>query len=290
MNEIVEFATALGYDVKISPFHQYRNLRVTQNSVGWEWIHATKFMVALFLLVFVYVTIQVSGRPNFQWYTLLCRHSSKMFAWTSVYGFAFSLFPGTMIRLIHLFRDSAPSPILIWGCNIRKHIGVISLYFLFLHLCMMVLIFGGEYYGHFLREGHMEWNDEASMLTAVLSTSLFIITGIASLPSVGHAMNKAQFMLVFGPVVWLALALGLMHIMFLGVPSWTETPRSPYSWARGMPPSTLMASVFPLLVLFIKVSQVGLTKVLTIKKVIIAHQHTSVHSSGDVVLSNEEKV
>ena len=70
---------------------------------------------------------------------------------------------------------------------------------------MMVLLFGSEYFGFLLREGHMEWNDEASMLCAVLSTSLFTINGIASLPSVGQAMNKAQFSFVFGPVVWSAL-------------------------------------------------------------------------------------
>jgi hypothetical protein len=49
-------------------------------------------------------------------------------------------------------------------------------------------------------------------LTAVLSTSLFIITGIASLPSVGHSMNKAQFMFVYGQIVWAALGLGVLHV------------------------------------------------------------------------------
>jgi len=77
----------------------------------------------------------------------------------------------------------------------------------------MLLLFGGEYFGFMMRKGAMDWTGEASMLTAVLSTSLFIITGIASLPSVGQAMNKAQFMIVFGPVVWLALSFGLAHVM-----------------------------------------------------------------------------
>ena len=135
----------------------------------------------------------------------------------------------------------------------------------------------------------MKWNDEASMLTAVLSTSLFIITGIASLPSVGHAMNKAQFWFVFSPVVWSALALGLMHIMFLGVPSWTE--KSPYSWTRDMPPVTLLSSVFPLLVMFLKVVQVLLSWVLTIKKKIFTHKNApSVNMLGDKVVSAEDKV
>jgi hypothetical protein len=202
----LDFAKFLGFSAKEVPFDQYSKMRGYQDTIGWEWKHASALMVALFLLIFTYVTIQVSGRPNFQWYTLLGRHSSKMFAWTATWGFSLSLLPGTTIRLIKIFKPSfVPSRHLIWGCNIRKHVGLLSLYFLSLHACMMLLLFGGEYFGFLLREGHMEWNDEAAMLCAVLSTSLFSINGIASLPSVSHAMNKAQFGLVFGPVVYSAL-------------------------------------------------------------------------------------
>ena len=154
---------------------------------------------------------------------------------------------------------------------------------------MMLLIFGGEYFGFLMDDGHMEWNDEASMLAAVLSVSLFIITGIASLPSVGNEMNKAQFMLVFGPVVWAALALGLLHVMFLGVPSWTATPRSRYSWARRMPPITLMASVLPLLVMFIKTVQVCHASVLRFKNWVASrHQVSSIHASDHLFVIEEE--
>ena len=281
VKEIVALAEFLGYSPSITPFDQYESLKSSQDSIGVEWKHATWVMLLLFSLVFTYVTVQVSGRPFFQWYTLLARHSSKMFAWTAVYGFALSLLPGTIIRLLRQLahRDMTPKS-LIWGCTIRKQIGVISLYFLSLHVCMMLLIFGGEYFGFLIDEGHMEWNDEASMLAAVLSTSLFYITGIASLPSVGREMNKAQFELVFGPVVWSALTLGVMHVMFLGVPSWVSSPRSPYSWARSMPPTTLMASVVPLFVMFIKFVQSCHASVLKIKKWATSrHQFSSIHAS-----------
>ena len=281
VKEIVAIAKFLGYHPSIVPFDQYESLKTSQDNIGWEWVHATWVMLVLFAISFTYVTVQVSGRPNFQWYTLLARHSSKMFAWTAVWGFALSLLPGTIIRLLKQFtyRDKTPR-FLIWGCTIRKQIGLISLYFVSLHACMMLLLFGGEYFGFLVGEGHMEWNDEASMLAAVLSTSLFYITGIASLPSVGHEMNKAQFGLVFGPVVWSALTLGVMHILFLGIPSWVASPRSAYSWARGMPPITLLASVLPLLVMLIKVFQIWHASVLKIKNwAVNRHQVSSIHAS-----------
>lgn len=290
VKEIVALARFLGYSPTVVPIDQYESLQSSQDNIGWEWIHATTVMILLFAIAFTYVTVQVSGRPNFQWYTLLARHSSKMFAWTAVWGFALSLLPGTIIRLLRqlTYMDTTPR-FLIWGCNIRKHVGLLSLYFVLLHACMMLLIFGGEYFGFLIDDGYMAWNDEASMLTAVLSTSLFIITGIASLPSVGHEMNKAQFMLVFGPVVWSALALGLMHVMFLGVPSWTETPRSRYSWARGMPPVTLMASVLPLLVMFIKTVQVCHASTIKVKNYVVSrrHQVSSIHASDHLFVIDE---
>ncbi len=291
VKKIVALAKCLGYSPTFVPIDQYKYLQSCQDTVGWEWIHAITVMMSLFAIAFTYVTVQVSGRPNFQWYTLLARHSSKMFAWTSVWGFALSLLPGTIIRLLKQMTSIVTPPrFLIWGCSIRKQVGLLSLYFVLLHACMMLLIFGGEYFGFLMDEGAMEWNDEASMLTAVLSTSLFIITGIASLPSVGHEMNKAQFMLVFGPVVWSALALGVMHVMFLGVPSWTANPRSRYSWARGMPPVTLMASVLPLLVMFIKAIQVCHASMLRMKNWLTSRRHhvSSIHASDHLFVIDDE--
>jgi len=290
VKKIAALAKYLGYSPTVVPIDQYKCLQSCQDNIGWEWMHATTAIMLLFAIAFTYVTVQVSGRPHFQWYTLLARHSSKMFAWTAIWGFSLSLLPGTCIRLLKqvTYMDTTPR-FLIWGCSIRKQVGLLSLYFVLLHACMMLLIFGGEYFGFLIDDGYMEWNTEASMLTAVLSTSLFTITGIASLPSVAHEMNKAQFMLVFGPVVWSALALGVMHVMFLGVPSWTDTPRSRYSWARGMPPVTLMASVLPLLVMFIKAVQVCHASMLRAKNWVTSrHQVSSIHASDHLFVIDDE--
>ena len=219
VQKVSQLAEALGFSVKTVPIDQFEKVRVSQETIGWEWIHATVSMIVLFALVTVYVIVQAHNRPHFEWYTLLGRHSSKVFAWTATYGLALSLLPGTLARMIHQIQGTtAPIPrVLLWGCIIRKQIGLLSLYFLFLHACMMMILFGNEYFGYLMQDGSMNWEGEASMLFAAISTSLFGIVGIVSLPSVGHAMNKAQFGLVFGPVVWGALATGLLHIMFLGV-------------------------------------------------------------------------
>lgn len=269
INQVAEVAEAMGFLPKVTPVDQFQaTIRASQEdeTIGAEWIHAAAVMVGIFLFAMTYVIIQADGRPRggIEWRELPTRYASKMFAWTATYGFALSLLPGTLARLLKQLRGkNARIPrVIVWGCSIRKQIGLMALYFVYLHACLMLLIFGDNYFGFMLSRNNpdddkMDANGEASMLLATLSTSFFTITGIASLPSVQANMNKAQFGCVFGPVVWLGLATGLGHIMVLGVPSWDEhdEPMS-YPWARRMPPVTLMASLVPLAVLFVKLVQV----------------------------------
>lgn len=181
-----------------------------------------------------------------------------MSAWTATWLFALSLLPGTLAKIIK--RMNGPQKdlngLLLWSLSIRKHVGLLGLYFLFIHACLMLLLYNSSYYGHIFRrrgETMESWRYEWTMFMAVVSTSFFIIVGIASLPSVGLAMNKAHWDAIFGRLIWFALMTGLLHIIFLGSDNWDEDQdSSPYAWARGMPPVTLMATLIPLLVLFIK--------------------------------------
>lgn len=79
VKEIVSLAKALGYAPNEVPIDQYERLRHSQDTIGWEWVHATAFMIVIFLIAFTYYTVQLTGRPNFEWYTILTR-SSIMFA------------------------------------------------------------------------------------------------------------------------------------------------------------------------------------------------------------------
>ena len=88
----------------------------------------------------------------------------------------------------------------------------------------------------------------ATFLFEILGFSFYAIVGIASLPSVGSAMTKAQWDLVMGPLVWAALAFGTTHVMIMGVEGWNDQEK----WPGNMPPITLLSSVVPLFVMFLK--------------------------------------
>ena len=181
-----------------------------------------------------------------------------MTAWTAIWLLALSLLPGTLTKLVKRIYGPQKNvnAVLLWGIGIRKNLGLLGLYFLFIHVCMMLLLYNSSYYNHiFGRRGKTmdSWRYEWTMFMAVISTSFFIIVGISSLPGVALKMNKAQWQAIFGILVWWALVTGLLHVIFLGGDDWDEDESSsPYAWARGMPPVTLMASLIPLLVLFFK--------------------------------------
>jgi predicted dinucleotide-binding enzyme len=261
VEHVAKFAEQLGLSPRIVPVERFDKLRGSQETIGVEWVHSIVLMTTLFCLTFLYVILAMWQRPRgFEWYQIPTRICSKAFAWTATYGFALSLLPGVLARLRRQLGGptSKISRILLWGLGIRKQVGILALYFVYLHACLMLLIFGNEYFGFLLNDPHgkMRWTGEASMLFGIISFSFFSIVGIASLPSVGAVMNKAQALLVFGPLVWLGLMTALAHIMILGVESWSEKDENLMAWPGDMPPVTVMAALVPLLVLFLKLLQV----------------------------------
>jgi hypothetical protein len=153
-----------------------------------------------------------------------------------------------------------------------------------LHACLVLLIFGQVYFGWLInayRSHGMRWMGEASMLFGVISFSLYIIMGIASLPSVAQSLTKAQAKCVFCFVAWFALCSGLAHVMILGVESWDTEDKSPYTWAGNMPPITLMASLIPLLVLFLEFVLIITSLTLNLRKKIRRGGSASVRPAAE---------
>ena len=122
---------------------------------------------------------------------------------------------------------------------------------------MSCLMFGPNYYGRFFVDpkdplSRMTANGETSFMFGSIAAALYIILGICSLPSVAEQMTNAQWQLVYGPVAWSALAMGTAHVIAQGAGvTWDKKDR----WAWGLPPITLMSTVFPMAVCGLKVFQ-----------------------------------
>merc|ERR1711982_155265 len=92
---------------------------------------------------------------------------------------------------------------------------------------------------------------ESSFLFAILGTGLYVIMGLCSMPSIGAGMTNKQWKLVYGPIAWIALAFGTIHVLIMGVKGWPTT----HKWPGGLPPITMTSVLVPLFVMALKLLQ-----------------------------------
>ena len=124
-----------------------------------------------------------------------------------------------------------------------------------------LLIFNPAYYSKFFASpkdvpSKLNAVGESSFFFAVLGSGLYAIMGICSMPSVGSQMTSKQWQVVYGPIAWIALAFGTIHVMIMGVKGWDDQEK----WPGGLPPITMTSVLIPLLVMWLKLVQVLLTR------------------------------
>jgi hypothetical protein len=186
---------------------------------------------------------------------------NKGIAWTSLTGFAMTQIPGVWAHISILYYGDSlrtKNKYLLRFLAMRKHLGLVSLWFLGLHIFMSCLIFGPNYYGAYFIDpkdpmSKMSLNGELAFMCGCFGASLYVILGICSVPSVAEQMTNRQWLFVYGPVAWLALFFGTFHVIPQGVGvTWNKKSK----WPAGLPPITVMSTVLPMLVMSIKIVQV----------------------------------
>jgi len=181
---------------------------------------------------------------------------NRAFGSTALTGFAFTQIPGIFANGLRTFggRSARFPKWLQWSLAIRKHMGLASFFTLAAHAILSCLLLSPVYHARFFDpiSNRLLLYPELSFLFATLGFGSYTVCAIASLPSVGAAMNYKQWDFVFGKFIWLALALGTLHPVLLGVKGWKLQSSRPL----GMPSPSLMSSVIPLTVMAAKLLQV----------------------------------
>ena len=121
--------------------------------------------------------------------------------WSALTGFALTQIPGVIARLLKVIQRKnlgVISPTLKWALGLRKQLGLVSLWFLALHILMSMLLMNPAYYGQFFVDpsapmSKMNAIGESSMLFASIGTMFYAILGLGSLPAAGASMNNKQW-------------------------------------------------------------------------------------------------
>lgn len=260
--------TSLGFDIKVVPIEQYAAIAKQQSSLGNEWMLATWTIMGVFVVTMAYNIIRHPIKKGYPWRQFPLFVMNKTICWTALWGFAIAQIPGMLARMSNAYyRDTLldKSPWLRAFLSMRKHLGLLSLWFLTVHLTMSMLMFSIAYYDRFFEDkddpkSRMTANGECSFMFGAFSASLYLVLGICSLPSVAEHMTKAQWDFVYGPIAWVALAFGTIHVICQGLNvTWHKAP-----WVNAgyMPPITLVSTVFPFAVICFKFFQMAFVRIL----------------------------
>lgn len=265
VNEVKKLAeSSMGFTVKVVPFSQFHAISRTQNELGKTWIHAAIVMMLIFAFAQIFSIVRdhivVFYGATLPWQYLPCYTTNHSMAWTCIWGFALSQLPGIIARFYIMFGRYHLPELLLWGLNMRKELGVISLFFLLCHAIMSLTIWNaGYFYWAYDDPSNVMakylWHVETSMFFGIVGFGLYVVLGICSLPGVAAAMNSRQWQFVYGVVAWTALIFGLCHNLFIGknIMQWT------HYWPENIPHQTVMSCTIPIGVIGLKVIQVFLS-------------------------------
>jgi hypothetical protein len=185
---------SFGLEVKIVACERYREIANYQNTIGDEWwIHAPRIMVMVFALCELYAMLRFNVYKGYNWFHLLLQVTNKGISWAAVAVFALAQLPSVIARISNIVRRrSIPchSRILKWALGIRKHLGLISLWFLGVHNCISLLLFNPSYYSEFFvvptaNSSELNVIGETSFFFEIIGTMFYAFLGVCSLPSVG---------------------------------------------------------------------------------------------------------
>ena len=252
----------LGFDIiKIVPYNRktYKSMSANQNAIGKDYLYSIYITLFIFALTWIYAIMRYNVHKGYEWFHLPIQVTNKAVCWTALYNFALCQVPGIIGRFYNMYvgKMHMKPNWLITGFHIRKPLGIISLWLLGIHILMSMLLFNPKYYGKFFIDpeassSKLNRMGEASFFFAIFGSGLYAIMGVCSLPSVGNNLTRKAWEFVYGPIAWFALCFGTAHVLIMGVKGWVVKKNV---WPGDMPPITMISVLLPMLVLFMKLVQ-----------------------------------
>jgi predicted dinucleotide-binding enzyme/DMSO/TMAO reductase YedYZ heme-binding membrane subunit len=222
----------------------------------WKGALWASLLTFIFFLAWVVFRYNVYSAEEFPWHHLTNQVTNKAFAALSLSLLAYTYLPGCIAETINQvsFFTSTKNALpgwLIKFLNARKQLGLLALYWGVLHTFQSYLILTPGVFPKFydpVTAGtpHPRFTGigEAGMFLGVIGVFLMMTQAVTSLPSVQVAMSWAEFHFIQSYLGWAALYTSTAHVVLPAYKSWM----TPNKWPGGMPGTTLMSTLIPMLV------------------------------------------
>ncbi|ORX92803.1 hypothetical protein K493DRAFT_338618 [Basidiobolus meristosporus CBS 931.73] len=243
LKEISSLTRTLGYiPVDSGTLSQARIVEAIPLALFEEWHQPTIFVFILLFFFIFYNILSEQLVKNVSWAVFPLHNMNSIFASTSMNLFAVANLAGCIANVIQLWTGTAQqqfSPWLASWLNHRKQLGLYGFMFLTMHLFM-------SFNTSFTLFPKMNGLQESSFLVANISTIMFCVMCITSLPSVGNSLSWREWRFVQSWMGWAALTTGFAHDLMLVAPLWKTNT------VKNVPPISVIASILPTLTLATK--------------------------------------
>src|SRR3989344_4800478 len=215
-------------------------------SVGWGKTSAIVFIIVGLCLSYAILRYNIVRSVPLDNLPLYITNKAVALAATILIGLAFLLGP-----LARFWPKQFEEHLYL-----RKHLGVIGFGVAALHAIMSLVLLNPAYYGRFYVEGgKFNLIGESSMLFGILSFLIFSVIFITSLPPMEKHMHPGQWKLV-QRMGYLAYFFVLLHVTVMGFAGWFN----PDSWKYGLASISLIAALFIIFVLLVRILSIGFKK------------------------------
>ena len=243
--------------------------KVLQLFPEWRVPFWITFSMLLFQIIYLHGRYLISHAPEKLLNSIFLKYPNRITGWMVLWLLAVVFLPGCIAAFLQLKRGTKysmfPNWLDIW-MKARKGLGLFALMFVGMHMCLSCILLAGEYYSgmsnvEFIqgtgKDGQpkqklyhkYQWKGEVSLLFATLSTTLLVILGLTSLPTVNQSMSWREWDFIQSKLGYLSMLFGFLHIFFYVYKG--LAPKHVGNWGY-LPHHTFLMLLLPFIVMMLK--------------------------------------
>lgn len=226
-----------------------------------DWRGPCGFAVAVFNIWFLYlIYIYYIEKTVYQWEQIFLKVMNKAICMTGVTVLSVTYLASSFAAALQLYYGTKHIRFSRWldkWLKNRKQLGLVSFILIIIHVLMSTLIMSPTYlrswYHVPANVSHgaqtinwMTWKGEAACMTGIFSFILLCFLCVTTFPSVTNSLNWREWRFVQSKLGHLALLLAVLHVLVMGIPGWTKSPKNIFKSI------TFLSSVVPWITVLLK--------------------------------------
>lgn len=205
---------------------------------GWKKALFISLLIFAICFVYAFIRYNIVRNVSLEHLPLYITNKAVALSATIMIGLSFLLGP-----LAHFFPQT-----FVKHLDFRGKFGLVGFGAAAFHALMSLILFDkANYPKFFLENGKLNFIGETSIIFGILAFLIFSIVSVISIPSIEEKLDEEKWQQIqrFGYIAYIFV---LLHVVMMGYKGWF----TPESWQYGLASITLVASIFIVFVLLMR--------------------------------------